>query len=82
MKLATSLCTVLLASAALVVMPGCSKKEGPAEHVGKEMDKGVAKVGEKIEKAGASIQESMQGEKVAPVVPAVPVVPVVPLEKK
>ncbi len=34
---------------------------GPAERVGKTMDKGVAKVGEGLEKAGEAIQGTAQG---------------------
>lgn len=47
-------------SAALVVgalhakLSGCQKQEGPAEQVGKEVDKAVKKAGQQIEKAGDS----------------------------
>ena len=48
----------LVMSALLVALSGCQKKEGPAEHAGKEVDKAAEKAGQKIEKAGEDIQDT------------------------
>ncbi len=48
-------CTALLA--------GCPRQgEGPAERVGKSMDKGAAAVGRGIEKTGEAIQGAATGQ--------------------
>jgi hypothetical protein len=64
----------LVMSVLLAALSGCQKKEGPAEHAGKEVDKAVEqtgkqvdkaaeKVGEKMEKAGDNIQDAAKGDK-------------------
>jgi hypothetical protein len=53
----------LIMSALLVALPGCQKKEGPAEQAGKEVDQATEKVGKQIEKAGDSIQDTAKGDK-------------------
>lgn len=53
----------LAVSALLAALSGCQKQEGPAEHAGKEVDKAADKVGQKIEKAGESIQDTAKGDK-------------------
>lgn len=53
---------LLLAGICILVLIACNKNEGPAEHAGKELDKATAKVGEKIEKAGESVQDAAQGK--------------------
>jgi hypothetical protein len=55
-----AVCTVAVLCAG--VLSACPRQgEGPAERVGKTMDKGVAKVGEGLEKAGEAIQGTAQG---------------------
>lgn len=63
MKLGKVFGTALLASVFMVALVGCDKKEGPMEQAGKSVDKAADKVGEKIEKAGESIQDVAKGEK-------------------
>ncbi len=66
MKHQTTLSTALLVGAsliALVSLPACQKQEGPAEQVGKEIDKAVDKAGQQVEKAGERIQEAAKGDK-------------------
>ena len=56
-----------LMSAALVAgLAGCKKKEGPAERVGKAIDKAAEKTGEGIDKAAKKVDEKLEkaGEKV------------------
>ena len=36
--------------------------KGPAEHVGKEVDKAMDKAGQQVEKAGEKIQDAAKGE--------------------
>ena len=43
----------------LTMLPGC-QKEGPAEQAGREVDKAVTNMGEQMEKAGESMQDSAQ----------------------
>ena len=43
-------------------MMGCEKKEGPMERAGKSVDKAVEKTGEKIERAGDTIQDAAKGK--------------------
>lgn len=72
MKLGKIVGAVMVMSALLVVLPGCQKKEGPAERAGKELDmavekagnevdKAAEKVGEQVEKAGDNIQDAAKG---------------------
>jgi len=44
-------------------LAGCPQKEGSAEHAGKEVDKAMDKAGQKIEKAGESVQDAAKGDK-------------------
>lgn len=63
MKNGGTLSAALIMSALLAALSGCQKQEGPAEQAGKEMDKAVEKVGQQIEKAGDSIQDTAKGDK-------------------
>jgi hypothetical protein len=63
MKLAKTVGAALAMSALLGALAGCQKQEGPAEQAGKEVDKAAATVGEKVEKAGESIQDAAEGDK-------------------
>jgi hypothetical protein len=63
MKLGEIVGTALVISALLAALSACQKQEGPAEKVGKQVDKAVEKVGQQIEKAGDSIQDAAKGEK-------------------
>ncbi len=51
------------ASALMMVLAGCPQKEGPAERAGKSVDKAMDKAGQKIEKAGESVQDAAKGDK-------------------
>ncbi len=63
MKLGGSISAALLMSALLIALPGCQKKEGPAEKAGKEIDKTTEKAGQQVEKAGDAIQDAAKGDK-------------------
>lgn len=63
MKFGKTASAVLAMSAVLVALAGCQKKEGPAEHAGKEIDNAAAKVGEQVEKAGEKIQDAAKSDK-------------------
>jgi len=58
-----TLATAAFAALLLVGLAGCTKKEGPAEKAGKEVDKAVVSAGEKVEKAGDNIKDAAKGEK-------------------
>jgi predicted small secreted protein len=53
----------MVVSSLAMVLAGCPQKEGPAELAGKSVDKAVDTAGQKIEKAGESIQDAAKGEK-------------------
>ena len=57
-KLGKSAVTALVISALLVGLSCCQKKEGPAEHAGKQIDKAVEKTGQQVEKAGEKIEDT------------------------
>lgn len=63
MKSGKTVGVALAMSALLAALLGCQKQEGPAEHAGKEVDTATAKVGQQIEKAGESIQDTAKGNK-------------------
>ena len=45
-------------------LAGCPRQgEGPAERVGKTMDKGVSAVGQGIEKTGDAIEDTAEGRR-------------------
>ena len=54
---------IAAASALLLVLAGCPQKEGPVERAGKSVDKAIDNAGQKIEKAGESVQDAAKGEK-------------------
>ena len=62
MKLVQAISTSLAMSALLVALPGCDKQEGAMEQAGKKVDQGVEMAGERIEKAGDSIQAAAKVE--------------------
>jgi len=62
MKFGNTVSTVLILGVLLAALPGCQKKEGPAETAGKAVDQAVEKVGKQVEKAGDSIQDAAKGE--------------------
>ena len=47
-------------SGIIIVSFAACKKEGPAEHAGKKIDKTIEKAGDKIEEAGEKAKESTQ----------------------
>lgn len=61
MKLEKTIVAVM--AVALLMLSGCQKPEGPAEHAGKEIDKATEKAGQQIEKAGENIQDAAKGDK-------------------
>ena len=62
-ELGKSVSAVLLTGAMLVALLGCQKQEGPAERAGKQVDKAMQSAGQKIEKAGESLQDTAKGNK-------------------
>jgi uncharacterized lipoprotein YehR (DUF1307 family) len=63
MKLRETVSAAVVMSVLLVALAGCQKQEGPAERAGKEADKAMDKMGQKIEKAGENIQDTAKGNK-------------------
>lgn len=63
MQFGKTVSAALVVTAVLVALAGCQKKEGPAEHAGKEIDNATAKVGQQVEKAGDKIQDAAKGDK-------------------
>jgi hypothetical protein len=65
-KIGRSIIAALVLGLLVAGMSGCTKKEGPMERAGKEIDKGSEKTGQKIDKAigktGEKIEEA--GDKV------------------
>lgn len=61
-KLGKSVTVAVAMTALLAALYGCEKKEGPLEKAGKEVDNAAATVGQKIEKAGESMQDAAKGE--------------------
>jgi len=53
---------LLLSGAVLLFALGCEKQEGPAEKAGKEIDQGLDKVGQQMEKAGDKLKDKADGE--------------------
>jgi hypothetical protein len=51
-----------MAGLLIAMLSGCSKPEGPAEKAGKAVDSATDKAGQKIEKAGESIQNQSNGK--------------------
>jgi hypothetical protein len=53
-----------IALAVALALLGCGQKDdgGPAERAGKAIDKGLAKAGEAVEKAGQNLQEASKGD--------------------
>jgi hypothetical protein len=41
----------------LLAVPGCERREGPAEHAGKEVDKAFEKAGQQVDKAADKIED-------------------------
>jgi PBP1b-binding outer membrane lipoprotein LpoB len=62
MKLVKTIGTALLLSALLVALAGCSKQEGPAEKVGKDLDNAAKSVGDQVDKAGKAIKDAANGD--------------------
>ena len=65
-KIGGGIIAALLLGILAAGVSGCTKKEGPMERAGKEIDKGTEKTGQKIDKAiektGEKIEEA--GDKV------------------
>lgn len=63
MKLGETISATVLMGALLIALSGCQKQEGPAEQLGKEVDKATESAGKQIEKAGEEIQDAAKGDK-------------------
>jgi hypothetical protein len=57
-KLGKSIMAALVMSALIAGLFGCPKREGPAEHAGKQIDKAIEKTGQQVEKAGEKIEDT------------------------
>ena len=62
MELGKRVLAATAASALLVVLAGCPQKEGPGQRAGKAVDQAVEKTGQKIEKAGETLQDAAKGD--------------------
>jgi hypothetical protein len=62
-KYLRSFLTVTIGLACATLLTACPHRgEGPAERVGKTMDKGVAAVGRGVEKTGSAIEGAASGK--------------------
>jgi len=52
---------LVISGAVLLFAIGCEKHEGPAERAGKELDKGMDKAGQQMEKAGEKLKDAADG---------------------
>ena len=59
-KTCKSVVAALAMSGLLMGLSGC--QEGPAERVGKKIDKTIEKGGQQLDKAGKKIQENLEGK--------------------
>jgi hypothetical protein len=59
-KLGKSVLAVLVIGALIAGLSCCQKKEGPAERVGRQIDKAVEKAGQQIDKAGKKIEDAVK----------------------
>lgn len=57
-KLVEIVSTALVIGALCVALPGCDQPKGPAENAGAKIDNTVQGAGQKVEKAGDSIQDA------------------------
>jgi hypothetical protein len=57
-RLGKSVMTALVMSVLIAGLFCCQKKEGPVEHVGKQIDKAIEKTGQQIEKAGEKMENA------------------------
>ena len=62
MKSSKSAMLAITASTLIMLLSGCPKKQGPGERAGKAVDNAMGKAGQKIEKAGESVQDAAKGE--------------------
>jgi predicted small secreted protein len=62
MKKTKILYAAFVVSALVVVLSGCSKQEGPAEHAGISIDNAAESVGEHVQNAGEAIKDAAKSE--------------------
>ncbi|MGA7829300.1 MAG: hypothetical protein WCA04_16730 [Geobacteraceae bacterium] len=64
-KISKGVIAALVVGVVVAGLSGCQKKEGPAEHAGKAIDKAVDKTDQQIDKSMEKAGESMEkaGEK-------------------
>jgi predicted small secreted protein len=62
MKKTNFLYAAFVVSAVAVVLLGCGKQEGPAEHAGKSIDNAAESVGEHVQNAGEAIQNAAKSD--------------------
>lgn len=65
-RIGRNVIAALMVSILIAAVSGCKKKEGPMEHVGKEIDKVAEKSGQQINKAVEKTGEKVEttGEKI------------------
>ena len=63
----TTIGTGVIASMAIgglmLALAGCQEPEGPAERAGKQIDQGIIKAGQVLEKTGIKIQDAAKDAK-------------------
>jgi hypothetical protein len=59
-KISRSVSAALIVGALVAGLSGCQKKEGPAEHVGKGIDKAVEKTDQQIDKSMEKAGDKMK----------------------
>ncbi len=59
-RICRSFVPALVLGTLFVALAGCQKKEGPAERVGREMDKAAEKTGRQLEKAADKVGEKLE----------------------
>jgi hypothetical protein len=63
LKLMKTLGAVVVIGVLIAALPGCEKKEGPAEKAGKSLDNAVEKTGDQMKKTGEDIKDATKGDK-------------------
>jgi hypothetical protein len=63
MRTIATIGTALVSGALFVALSGCERQEGPAEKAGRQLDTAIENVGKQTEKAGAEIQDAVDGDK-------------------
>lgn len=59
-KIGRSFIAAMIVATLFAALAGCQKKEGPAERIGREMDKAAEKAGKQLEKAADKVGEKIE----------------------